>query len=124
MGVVTIGKEFHFDAAHRLPDHKGKCQFLHGHTYRLLVELTGEPDVVTHLLVDFYDLKEVVDVILENSDHDLLNNKYPVTTVEFLCQDFAAVMSRAFPHLGVTIQLQEGMGGYARCSLPPKEVKE
>lgn len=118
--TITIGKEFHFDAAHRIPDHKGKCRFLHGHTYRLVVELTGEPDVVTHLLVDFYDLKEVVDVILENSDHDFLNNKYPVTTVEFLCQDFAQVMSKAFPHLGVTIQLQEGMGGYARCSLPPK----
>lgn len=120
---VTIGKEFHFDAAHRIPGHKGKCQYLHGHTYTLLVELTGKPDPTTHMLVDFYDLKEVVDVILENSDHDLLNNKYPVTTVEFLCQDFAKVMQRAFPHLGVTIQLQEGTGGYARCSLAPKEVR-
>jgi 6-pyruvoyltetrahydropterin/6-carboxytetrahydropterin synthase len=118
---VPIGKKFHFDAAHRLPNHPGLCKHLHGHTYTLLVELSGEPNVETGMLIDFYELKDVVGVILENSDHDNLNNKYPLTTVEFLCQDFAHIISRAFPHLGVTIQLQEGLGGYARCSLPPKD---
>ena len=121
---VTIGKEFHFDAAHRLPNHPGLCKHLHGHTYTLLVELTGEPNMETSMLVDFYELKEVVEVILETADHDNLNNKFPVTTVEFLCQNFAAIISRAFPLLDVTIQLQEGMGGYARCTLPKREVKE
>lgn len=124
MGIVTIGKKFHFDAAHRLPNHPGLCKHLHGHTYTLVVELSGEPSVETGILVDFYELKEVVEVILENCDHDLLNNKYPITTVEYLCQEFAYVISRAFPHLEITTQLQEGLGGYARCTLPRREVKE
>jgi len=122
MALITIGKEFHFDAAHRIPSHEGKCRHLHGHTYALLIELTGEPDPATHMLVDFYELKDVAEVILETCDHDMLNNKYPVTTVEYLCQEFARVTQAAYPHLAVTIQLREGLGGYARVTLPPKET--
>jgi len=32
---LLISKEFTFDAAHRLMKYKGKCENLHGHTYKL-----------------------------------------------------------------------------------------
>ncbi|MCD6102754.1 MAG: 6-carboxytetrahydropterin synthase, partial [Thermotogaceae bacterium] len=34
---MLISKEFTFDAAHRLMKYKGKCENLHGHTYKLRV---------------------------------------------------------------------------------------
>ena len=37
-------KEFDFDAAHFLPNYNGKCEHLHGHTYKLVVKVEGTPD--------------------------------------------------------------------------------
>ena len=39
--AVTIATTF--AAAHRLPEHGGKCQRLHGHTYGLEVTVEGTP---------------------------------------------------------------------------------
>ena len=35
---MKVLKEFEFDAAHYLPSYNGKCEHLHGHTYRLVAE--------------------------------------------------------------------------------------
>lgn len=40
---MKIGKDFSFEAAHRLQHHDGKCRNLHGHSYRVFVEIYG-PD--------------------------------------------------------------------------------
>src|SRR5262245_30204299 len=34
---MIVAVEFDFDAAHNLPNYAGKCERLHGHTYRLQV---------------------------------------------------------------------------------------
>ena len=39
---MRIGKLFKFEAAHRLPNHPGKCKNLHGHSYKLEVVVNGE----------------------------------------------------------------------------------
>ena len=41
---MIIIKEFDFDAAHYLPAYNGKCEHLHGHTYKLVVKVEGTPD--------------------------------------------------------------------------------
>ena len=40
---ITITVTATFAAAHRLPDHEGKCFRLHGHTYGLEVSVEGTP---------------------------------------------------------------------------------
>ena len=40
---ITITVTATFAAAHRLPDHEGKCFRLHGHTYGLEVTVEGTP---------------------------------------------------------------------------------
>ena len=37
----TLTKEFRFEAAHKLPLHRGKCQRLHGHSFRFRLILKG-----------------------------------------------------------------------------------
>ena len=37
--MFKIAKEFNFDMAHMLDGHDGKCKNLHGHTYKLQVEV-------------------------------------------------------------------------------------
>lgn len=36
---MIVLKEFEFDAAHYLPEYNGKCERLHGHTYKLVVKV-------------------------------------------------------------------------------------
>lgn len=82
--MLTISKEFTFDAAHRLyrPDLNesqnrdlyGKCSTLHGHTYRLQVTISGEIDA-GGMILHFSDLKQLVrDKIISRYDHALLND--------------------------------------------------
>jgi 6-pyruvoyltetrahydropterin/6-carboxytetrahydropterin synthase len=71
---ITVVKEFSFAASHFLPNHPGKCQNLHGHTYKLQVGVRGKVDPETGMVVDFGDLKEMVEgKIIEKLDHRHLN---------------------------------------------------
>jgi len=66
---MELSKTFHFDMAHRLSFHSGKCRNLHGHTYRLEVTLEGEPD--EHgMLIDFNEMKRIVhEHVIDVLDH-------------------------------------------------------
>jgi 6-pyruvoyl tetrahydropterin synthase/QueD family protein len=58
--------ETHFDAAHFIPEHP-KCGKIHGHTYRVIVV------VDTDEFLDFHDLKEIVEDIIEPLDHNFIS---------------------------------------------------
>ena len=71
---MIVLKEFEFDAAHYLPSYNGKCEHLHGHTYKLVVKVEGRPDA-EGMVLDFALLKEIVtDKVLRKLDHALLND--------------------------------------------------
>ena len=69
-------KTFRFEAAHALPqvppDHK--CRRLHGHSYRVDIHVTGQPDPQTGWVVDFGRIKQIVEPILAELDHRCLND--------------------------------------------------
>ncbi|AWW35139.1 6-carboxytetrahydropterin synthase QueD [Mannheimia varigena] len=71
--MFKIAKEFSFDMAHMLDGHDGKCQNLHGHTYKLQVEVTGdlyESGAKRGMVMDYSDLKAIVKChILDPMDH-------------------------------------------------------
>lgn len=70
---MFLVKEFKFDAAHNLVSYKGKCEKLHGHTYRLVVVLDGVPDR-EGMIMDFLELKEIVnEKVLKKLDHSYIN---------------------------------------------------
>lgn len=114
---LTIGKRFTFEAAHFLPKHPGACAQLHGHTYTIEVEVTGEPAPETGMIIDFYDLKNIVQTVISPLDHDLLNNLFAFrTTVENLCQQIAYELFQKIQK-PLSVQIQEGEGGWARCQI-------
>lgn len=74
---VAVTKEFSFDAAHHLHAYDGKCMNLHGHTYRLVITVSGFVDE-TGLVIDFGDLKRIYqEAIEERLDHKYLNEVLP-----------------------------------------------
>ena len=62
-----------FAAAHQLRNYTGKCESLHGHNWKVEVILKGEKLNNTGLLIDFKEVKEATDRILEELDHSFLN---------------------------------------------------
>ena len=58
-----------FCAAHKLEGYKGKCANLHGHTFLVEVWIKGEIDPKTNMVMDFKEVKDIID----QYDHKYLN---------------------------------------------------
>ena len=77
--MFTIGKEFRFEASHILKHHKGKCNRMHGHSYKVIVEASAH-DIELRgssrgMVLDFGDLSAVMNpLIKERFDHHHLND--------------------------------------------------
>ena len=73
---MKIFKKYTFDAAHYLPnvsdDHK--CKRMHGHTYHLTVFIEGDIDPNFGWIIDFNDIKAVLNPIIDRLDHHTLND--------------------------------------------------
>ncbi len=74
--VTTLFKDFTFEAAHRLPHVPAghKCGRLHGHSFRVRVEITGPVDHHTGWVMDFGELKTLFSPVLQQLDHYYLND--------------------------------------------------
>lgn len=70
---MKVTKEITFDSAHMLSNYEGKCNNLHGHTYKLQVTVDKEVDLMSYMTIDFNDLKKVIEeTVMDNFDHALL----------------------------------------------------
>lgn len=78
MQNIRITKEFKFEMAHALKGYDGLCRNIHGHSYELLVTITGVPISDTKstklgMVMDFGDLKKIVrESIVDEFDHALV----------------------------------------------------
>ena len=71
---MLLCKDFKFDAAHNLINYHGKCEKLHGHTYKLRVVLECQPDS-EGMIMDFVELSGLVkEKIISRLDHSYLND--------------------------------------------------
>lgn len=79
---MILIKEFEFDSAHNLIHYHGKCERLHGHTYKMVVKLEGVPDN-EGMIYDFVELKKIVrSKIVDKFDHAYLNDIIAQPTAE------------------------------------------
>ncbi len=100
--MISIAKTYSFDAAHRLWDDErtedenekvfGKCARLHGHTYQLTVEVSGDVDPNTGMVLNYFDLDDIVKPFVNTwLDHRDLNIVFDVlTTAENLVLEIKA----------------------------------
>lgn len=72
---MKVTKEVTFDSAHMLSNYKGKCENLHGHTYKLQVTIDqplqseGNEEC---MVMDFNTLKKAIDFVTEAFDHAII----------------------------------------------------
>lgn len=74
--ITEIYKEFHFEAAHRLPNVPTghKCARLHGHSFHVRLHLRGEVGETSGWVIDFGDVKQHFAPLHDQLDHNHLND--------------------------------------------------
>jgi 6-pyruvoyltetrahydropterin/6-carboxytetrahydropterin synthase len=76
-GSFEIMIERNFSSAHQLRGYKGKCENLHGHNYKVEIFARGRELDNIGLLIDFGDLKQAADEIVNYLDHRNINELPP-----------------------------------------------
>ncbi len=92
---TRIAKDFRWEMGHRLPFHNGGCQNIHGHSYRLRVEITGEPDAYG-MVLDYFDLKTAVQPLVDALDHAFMCDESDATMQDFFRENPMKVVNVPF----------------------------
>lgn len=72
--MYFVTKSFHIPIAHRLSKHCGNCKNLHGHNFKLEVTVKTKDLNSNDMVIDFSDLKKIVNEIIDSWDHGLFLN--------------------------------------------------
>lgn len=104
---AELVKTFKFEAAHSLPNVPAghKCNRMHGHSYRVDIHVTGEADSQTGWVVDFGDIKRIVEPLLDELDHRCLNEIPGLenSTSEIICKHLWDRVKQELPALSAVV---------------------
>jgi len=87
MYQVTVQVEF--AAAHRLAGYPGECANIHGHTWQVEVTVSGYRLDDQGMLIDFRELKRLVNEAVAGYDHAFLNQIPPFDQVNPTAENLA-----------------------------------
>jgi 6-pyruvoyltetrahydropterin/6-carboxytetrahydropterin synthase len=87
--MFEVSVEKTFAAGHALRGYKGKCENVHGHNYRVEVMVEGTRLDDAGLLVDFVELKKLMDGVIERLDHQFINDIPPFTKLNPSAENLA-----------------------------------
>lgn len=93
--MYVLTTEAAFDAAHFLTNYEGKCKNIHGHRWRVVLSISGEP--INGMVVDFGVVKKDLKDLCDYFDHTfivedgslkpelfkMLNEEFTLRTVPF-----------------------------------------
>ncbi len=100
---IRVTKQFTFEMAHALYGYDGPCKNIHGHTYHLIVTVSGFPmndtsEPKNGMVIDFGMVKQIVqEHIVQHFDHALvLNQDAPYVKSEVITNEFEKVITVPF----------------------------
>lgn len=74
MPIYTVSSQAHYDAAHFLRHHEGKCRNLHGHRYVVEAAVQATELDRAGMAFDFGELKRHLRELADQLDHTNLND--------------------------------------------------
>ena len=83
---IRIAKEFQWEMSHRLPFHKGDCKNIHGHTYKVRVEIEGDTDE-NGMIMDYFDMANIMNPVIHQLDHAFLVDDNDSVMLGFLASN-------------------------------------
>ena len=82
--MYIVKTEDSFDSAHFLARYNGKCRNIHGHRWRVAIEIAGE-NLDDGMVVDFTDIKAALKALTDNLDHSLVMEKDTLKPQTYEC---------------------------------------
>ena len=82
--MYIVKTEDSFDSAHFLARYNGKCRNIHGHRWRVVIEIAGE-NLDDGMVVDFTDIKAALKSLTDNLDHSLVMEKDTLKPQTYEC---------------------------------------
>lgn len=82
--MYIVKTEDSFDSAHFLARYNGKCRNIHGHRWRVVIEIAGE-NLDDGMVVDFTDIKAALKALTDNLDHSLVMEKDTLRPQTYEC---------------------------------------
>jgi 6-pyruvoyltetrahydropterin/6-carboxytetrahydropterin synthase len=126
--MFTVFKDFTFAAAHAVRGHTRGCENLHGHNYRVRVQVSADRLDGLGMVVDFADLKTVVGEVLRPFDHRVINDIPPFTerntTAELLAEYVCREVQRRLEDGRVRVERVEVWENDSACAVFTPEPAE
>ena len=70
--MYRVSTQASFDAAHFLKDYPGKCHNLHGHRWKVVIEVSSPELDEGSMVIDFTDIKKELKKMADHFDHCLI----------------------------------------------------
>lgn len=83
-----------FAAAHTLRDYPGACSRMHGHNWKVEVQVTASKLDNVGMAIDFKAIKTATIAICDRLDHQYLNEITPFDTINPTAENIAAFLYR------------------------------
>ncbi len=83
-----------FAAAHALRNYPGDCSRLHGHNWKIETEVSATALDTLGIAIDFKTVKEQTKAIIDQLDHQYLNEIEPFTQINPTAENIAAFIYR------------------------------
>ena len=90
MYELTVHGEF--EAAHRIVGYEGKCRRLHGHNWTVEAVVRGRELDRLGMLIDFKILKAALNAVLDEFDHQYLNELPAFETLNPTAENLARLI--------------------------------
>ncbi len=71
--MYAIKVQSRFSAAHSLRGYRGRCEELHGHNWKVEVEISSEQLNNISMVCDFKEIEKKLERVLQKLDHTYLN---------------------------------------------------
>ncbi|KGK84229.1 6-carboxytetrahydropterin synthase QueD [Clostridium sp. HMP27] len=100
--MYILKAEHSFDSAHFLANYEGKCGNIHGHRWKVQIEVQSETlqkgGQLDGMVIDFGDLKRDIKTIVDSYDHALIIQEGTMReeTLHCICQDGFKVIQVSF----------------------------
>lgn len=77
--MFELTVEVGFSAAHQLRGYKGNCENMHGHNWRVQINIMAERLNDIDIAMDFREVKSIARDVISPLDHAFLNEVFPFT---------------------------------------------
>ena len=87
--MFKVSKEMMISATHRVREHQGGCERIHGHNWKIIVTVGSEMLNEMGMVIDFKDLKHSMHKIIMPMDHNDINDYSPFDKINPTSENLA-----------------------------------